>query len=72
MDDIDNLELLLAHALPEGIGNLMVLIMVYIVMFIMDWKLAILSLASIPLSVIAMKKMYSIGTGKMNDYYTSA
>ena len=50
VDDVDSLEVLLAHSMPEGIANLMVPIAVYVAMFFVDWKLALLSLASIPLS----------------------
>ena len=53
VDDVDSLEVLLAHSMPEGIANLMVPIAVYVAMFFVDWKLALLSLASIPLSLVA-------------------
>ena len=50
VDDVDSLEVLLAHSMPEGIANLMIPIAVYVAMFFVDWKLALLSLASIPIS----------------------
>ena len=53
VDDVDSLEVLLAHSMPEGIANLMIPIAVYVAMFFVDWKLALLSLASIPISLIA-------------------
>ena len=43
----------------------MVPIAVYVAMFFVDWKLALLSLASIPISLIAMMTMYSVGMKKM-------
>ena len=58
VDDVDSLEVLLAHSMPEGIANLMIPIAVYVAMFFVDWKLALLSLASIPISLIAMMTMY--------------
>ena len=69
VDDVDSLEVLLAHSMPEGIANLMIPIAVYVAMFFIDWKLALLSLASIPISLIAMKIMYSVGMKKMGPYY---
>lgn len=69
VDDVDSLELLMAHSLPEGIANLMVPLAVYIAMFCVDWKLALMSLASVPLSVIAMMTMYSVGMKQMGPYY---
>ncbi|MDU6336277.1 ABC transporter ATP-binding protein [Clostridium sporogenes] len=69
VDDVDSLELLIAHTLPEGIANLMIPVVVYIMMFINDWKLAFLSLASVPISFAAMMIMYSIGMKEMGGYY---
>ena len=69
VDDVDSLEVLLAHSMPEGIANLMVPIAVYVAMFFVDWKLALLSLASIPISLIARLTMYSVGRKKMGPYY---
>ena len=69
VDDVDSLEVLLAHSMPEGIANLMVPIAVYVAMFFVDWKLALLSLASIPISLIAMMTMYSVGMQRMGPYY---
>ncbi|MCR5482263.1 MAG: ABC transporter ATP-binding protein/permease [Clostridia bacterium] len=72
IDDIDNMELLLAHALPEGFSNVCVPVVTMIAMFFIDWKLALLSLAALPLGIIAVMAMYKAGTGKMGDFYASA
>lgn len=69
VDDVDSLEVLLAHSLPEGIANLMIPLAVYVAMFFIDWKLALLSLASIPVSFASMMIMYSVGMKKMGPYY---
>ena len=69
VDDVDSLEVLLAHSLPEGIANLMIPIAIYVAMFFIDWKLALLSLASIPISFAATMIMYSVGMKKMGPYY---
>ncbi len=72
IDDVDNMELLLAHALPEGFSNVCVPLLVFIAMFFIDWKLALLSIASLPIGMIAMMVMYSAGTSKMGEYYGAA
>ena len=72
IDDIDSIELLLAHALPEGLSNVAVPLFVFIAMFFVDWKLALLSLCALPLGLIAMGAMYQAGTSKMGAYYASA
>lgn len=69
VDDVDSLEVLLAHSLPERIANLMIPLAIYVAMFFIDWKLALLSLASIPVSFAAMMIMYSVGMKKMGPYY---
>ncbi|WP_417050400.1 ABC transporter ATP-binding protein [Dysosmobacter welbionis] len=72
IDDIESMELLLAHALPEGLSNVAVPLFVFIAMFFADWKLALLSLCALPLGLIAMGAMYKAGTSKMGAYYASA
>ena len=72
VDDIDSVELLLAHALPEGFANVAVPVVIFIAMFFADWKLALLSLASLPLGLLAMGAMYKAGTSKMGAYYAAA
>lgn len=71
VDDVDSLEVLLAHSLPEGVANLMIPVTVILALFVVDWKLALLSLASIPLSLWAMKTMYAVGMQKMGPYYAA-
>ena len=41
-------------------------------MFFVDWKLALLSLCSLPLGLAAMMAMYRAGTSKMGQYYAAA
>ena len=72
IDDVDSIELLLAHALPEGLANLAVPLFVFIAMFFVDWKLALLSLCSLPLGFVAMGAMYQAGISKMDAYYGAA
>lgn len=71
VDDVDSLEVLLAHSLPEGVANLMIPVAVILALFVVDWKLALLSLASIPLSLWAMKTMYAVAMQKMGPYYAA-
>ena len=71
-DDIDQIELLLAHAIPEGIANIVVPVTIIILMFIMDWRLGLLSLVPLVVGMFAMGVMMSIGMKDMNNYYESA
>ncbi|MGC6173067.1 ABC transporter ATP-binding protein [Lacrimispora sp. 38-1] len=72
VDDIDNLELLLAHGIPEGLSNVMGVFVIYVAIFLIDWKLALMTLGSLPLGILSMMVMYIIGKQRMEDYYKSA
>ena len=71
-DDIETIEILLAHAIPEGIGNVLVPIFVILAMFFVDWKLTLLCIASLPLGLLAMGMMYKAGMSRMEAYYAAA
>lgn len=71
-DDIEQVEMLLAHAIPEGISNLAMAAIAIICMFFVDWKLALLSLCSLPIGMFAMGMMFKAGMERMNDYYAAS
>ncbi|MCR5628858.1 ABC transporter ATP-binding protein [Eubacterium sp.] len=71
-DDIDQVELLLAHAIPEGIANIAIPVIIIVLMFIFDWRLGLLSLVPLVVGMFAMGMMMKSGMEKMNAYYESA
>ena len=71
-DDIDQIELLLAHAIPEGIANIAIPVIIIILMFVFDWRLGLLSLVPLVIGMFAMGMMMKSGLEKMNAYYESA
>ncbi|MCR4578742.1 MAG: ABC transporter ATP-binding protein/permease [Treponema sp.] len=71
-DDIDQIELLLAHAIPEGIANIMVPCLVILASFFIDWRLALLTIATIPIGAFGMAMMMKAGMALMGPYYDSA
>lgn len=71
-DDIDQIEILLAHAIPEGIANLTVPCVVILAMFLVDWRLTLLTLAVLPFGAFGMYMMMKAGTSLMGAYYESA
>lgn len=71
VDDVDSIEVLLAHAVPEGFGNVAVPVIIYVTLFAVDWKLALTALASLPLGMAAVLAMYQIGTSQMDSYYSA-
>lgn len=72
IDDIETIELPLAHAIPEGISNVAIPVLVFLGMFLADWRMALLALASLPFGILAMMMMYQSGMSKMDNYYASA
>ena len=70
-DDIETIEILLAHGIPEGIGNLIIPVIVILSMFFADWKLALLSIASLPIGLLAMGMMFKAGMSRMEAYYAA-
>ncbi len=71
-DDIDQIELLLAHAIPEGIANILIPIIIIVLMFLNSWKLGLLALVPLVVGMFAMGMMMKSGMEKMNAYYESA
>lgn len=72
IDDVETIELPLAHAIPEGIANIAIPVLVFAGLFLADWKMALLALAALPLGMLAMAVMYKSGTGKMREYYAAS
>lgn len=71
-DDIDQIELLLAHAIPEGIANTLIPAIILVLMFVSDWRLGLLSLVPLVVGMFAMGMMMKSGMEKMDAYYSSA
>ena len=55
VNDSDLLEQLIAHAIPDIIVNILMLVGVTVVLASMSWQLALLSMIPIPLIVLAMR-----------------
>ncbi|WP_369284103.1 ABC transporter ATP-binding protein [Oscillibacter sp. GMB15532] len=72
IDDIETIELPLAHAIPEGVANITIPVLVFAGLFLTDWRLALLALAALSFGMLAMAVMYQSGVGKMRDYYAAS
>ncbi|WP_304941740.1 ABC transporter ATP-binding protein [Vallitalea guaymasensis] len=71
VDDIDSMEAYIAHMIPEGIPYVVMPLIVFIILFIIDWRMGLLSMGSIPFGMIAMTLMMRL-SGKMDDYYKAS
>lgn len=54
VDKIENLEPPLAHMIPEGAGHVVLPIVSIVALLCVDWRLALASLVTFPLSVVCM------------------
>ncbi|MGO5052726.1 ABC transporter ATP-binding protein [Lachnospiraceae bacterium LCP25S3_G4] len=54
VDQVESMETTLAHLLPEMTSNLLAPLLVIIYMLVLDWRMALLSLVSIPLGMVFM------------------
>lgn len=62
VDQVEGMERPLAHLLPEMTSNLLVPVLILVYLFVLDWRMALLSLVSIPvgmLFMVLMMKNYS-------------
>lgn len=55
VDTVEQLEAPLAHIIPEMISNLIVPVFVFIYMLYLDWRMALISLGTIPIGMILYK-----------------
>lgn len=70
-DDVDSIELLLAHMIPEGIANLAVSVVVLLVMAAVDWRLCLLTLFMVGFGASASAQMMATGADKLGTYFAA-
>lgn len=71
-DDIESIELLLAHMIPEGIANLTVVIVSLLFMLAVDWQLTLLTCFVIILGISVSGQMYRVGMDQMGNYFAAS
>ncbi len=72
VDKIENLEPPLAHMIPEGAGHVVLPIVSIIALACIDWRLALASLVTFPLSFISMGLTFKISGENFDKYDRSA
>lgn len=71
VDKIENLEPSLAHMVPEGAGHIVLPVVSIIALICIDWRIALASLVTFPLSFICMRLTFKI-SGENFDKYDQA
>lgn len=78
VDQVESMETPLAHLLPEMTSNLFAPVCIFIFLFVLDWRMALLSLVSIPVGMLfmmAVMKDYGVkyeGSVKVTQEMNSA
>lgn len=57
VDMVEEMELILAHLIPEGVSYLIVPILLIIYIFFLDWRMALAALGTVPISLIIFQLM---------------
>ncbi len=61
VEKTESMEPMLAHALPELTSNLLVPLCIFVYIFLLDWRMGLLALLTLPIGMLCMK-------GMMKDY----
>ncbi len=71
VEDISILESCLAHAVPEGIPYIFGTLLTIVAIFMVDWRIGIVVLVMIPVSMLPRGFMMKVGLEKMPEFYRS-
>ena len=71
VDKIEDIEPPLAHVIPEGAGHLVLPIVSFVTLLIVDWRVALASLITVPIAMVCMVLTFKI-SGKNFDKYNQS
>ncbi|MDJ1184226.1 ABC transporter ATP-binding protein [Roseofilum casamattae] len=70
-EDVEYLEQMLAHGIPEGIGLITIFFLTVFVLFLIDWRMALAALGGIPFSIGSQYLLFKDLQPILKDYYES-
>nr|MCR5637358.1 ATP-binding cassette domain-containing protein [Lachnospiraceae bacterium] len=71
-DDVESIEIILAHIIPQGFSNLFVSAVILLVLIAVDWQMALLTLIVIGFGFAASKQMMVVGMDRMGNHFAAA
>lgn len=71
LEDVEQLEIFIAHNLPEFIGSLVYVTMATAVLFVFDWRLTLVTLAVLPLGILVQIIPLKKNKPLREQYYTA-
>ncbi|MEW9095511.1 MAG: ABC transporter ATP-binding protein [Clostridiaceae bacterium] len=72
VDRVETIELPLAHLIPEGISNLLLPIGVFVYIIMIDWRMALAAMVTVPIAVVAYTIMMRTFNKQYADYMESS
>ncbi len=72
VDNVEEMEVLLAHMIPEGIGNIASLIVAVIALFIISLEMALAVMGVVLIGMTAFLLMFIQGVKKIKAYYAAS
>lgn len=70
-DDVEALEIFLAHAIPEGVVAATAVAASSVILFVADWRLALATLVVVPIAILALSGTSATAQGRVNAYHRS-
>lgn len=72
VDRVETIELPLAHMIPEGFSELLLPIGVFVYIVMIDWRMALAALITVPIAAVAFAVMMRTYNQKYDDYMESS
>lgn len=72
VDKIENIEPPLAHLIPEFLGNAVLPVVIFIFLALIDWRIALASMVTIPLTIIPFTVLMKQSSSKFDKYIDSS
>lgn len=72
VDRVETIELPLAHMIPEGISELLLPMGVFIYIVVIDWRMALAALITVPIAAVAFAVLMKTYNQKYDDYMESS
>ncbi len=71
-EDVESVEVMLAHVIPEGFSNVFVGSAILIVLIGVDWQMALFSVIILLFGYGASRQMFDVGMDRMGTYFASS
>ncbi len=71
LEDVEQMEIFIAHNIPDFMGAAIILTLTAVLLFVFDWKLALATISTVPLGFFAQSLAMRIMGDLMKNYYNA-